>query len=281
VQATQQAAQLDDRVRGGAGHRTAVHVAHRAEHLQVRVEPAAHAQAHRRVVLPPQHRVGEDDEVGVEPLPVLADQLEQVRRAGLLLALHEHLQVHRRRRAAGRRQMRADAPQVRHDLPLGVGGTAAVQVPVALGGLERRRLLPLLVLRRADVVVAVDEHGRRVRRRAPFGVDGRALLRFEHLHDREPDAAQGAGKPVRRAAKVDLMLRQATDGPEPDPAGQLVRHRLPVLVEEIVKALHRSLIYPPAGHGTIPVRRRSRALRRSVRCSATRARTPTDEGHRC
>ena len=50
--------------------------------------------------------------------------------------------------------------EVGHDAGLVVGGAAAVEPAVALGGLERRAGPQLVAARRLDVVVGVEQHGR-------------------------------------------------------------------------------------------------------------------------
>jgi hypothetical protein len=88
-------------------------------------------------------------------------------RAGLLLALDEQRDPDRR--AAVERAQRGE---VGHDARLVVGGAARVEATVALGGLERRRRPQLVAAGRLDVVVGVEQHGRRGGRRGPAGQDG-------------------------------------------------------------------------------------------------------------
>ncbi len=87
-----------------------------------------------------------------------ASSAAQRRRAGLLLALDEDRDAHRRVAAerADRRQMRCDAGLV-------VGGAAAVEPAVALGRLERRRVPLAAVALGLHVVVGVQQHRRRAR----------------------------------------------------------------------------------------------------------------------
>jgi hypothetical protein len=81
-------------------------------------------------------------------------QCGQRGRAGLLLALDEQRHPHGRAAAE-----RAQHRQVGHHPGLVVGGAAAVQPSVALGGFERRARPVLVATRGLHVVVRVEQHG--------------------------------------------------------------------------------------------------------------------------
>ena len=101
--------------------------------------------------------------------------------ADLLLALDHDLDPDRR--LAVPRAQRAD---VADHVGLGVRRAAAVERAVALGRLPRRRGPQRLVAGRDDVVVAVEQHGRRARRRRDLADDRgrgpRQLERGDVLH---------------------------------------------------------------------------------------------------
>ena len=80
-------------------------------------------------------RVGDDDDVGGEPVAVLAQQLGQGVRADLLLALDEQGDAHGQVVAED-----ADGAEVRGDAGLVVGGAAGVEPSVALHRLEWGRM---------------------------------------------------------------------------------------------------------------------------------------------
>ena len=94
------------------------------------------------------------------------------RAARLLLALDHELDPDRRLALPG--AQRAD---VHEDVRLRVRRAAPVDRAVALGRLERRRLPLRLVARGDDVVVPVQEHGRRALRRRDLADDDRRRVR--------------------------------------------------------------------------------------------------------
>jgi hypothetical protein len=108
--------------------------------------------------------VADDDDVAGQPVGALAQQVGEVRRAGLLLALDEQLDRDGGGVAAGGGQVRPDAEQVEGDVALVVDGAAGVQLwtvgALDAGRLERRVLPQRLRVDRLDVVVAVDERDR-------------------------------------------------------------------------------------------------------------------------
>ena len=77
-----------------------------------------------------------DDDVAGEPVAPLREQGGEVRRAGLLLALDDQLEVDGGAGAAGRREVGADAERVEEDLALVVGRAARVQ-PLAVDASAR------------------------------------------------------------------------------------------------------------------------------------------------
>ena len=104
-------------------------------------------------------------------LAVLAQQRGEGVGADLLLALDEHRDADR--------QVVAVHPQraeVGRDPGLVVGGAARVQAAVALGRLERRGVPLGVVVLGLDVVVGVEQHGRRALR-APLVRDHRRAHR--------------------------------------------------------------------------------------------------------
>lgn len=112
---------------------------------------------------------------------------------------------------------RADVDE---EVRLRVGGAAAVDRAVALARLERRRLPELLVARGHDVVVAVQEHGRRAGRPGDLAGEHRRRAREIEPSQRRPHALeQRAHRLVRledRAVRVlgEPPLGQGRDGDE-------------------------------------------------------------------
>ena len=95
--------------------------------VDLAVGQAAHAGADGGRVARPHAGVGDDDDVAARAGRACAPQQRgEVRRAGLLLALDEQLEVDGRAGAAGGRQVRPDAEGVEEDLALVVGRAAGV-----------------------------------------------------------------------------------------------------------------------------------------------------------
>ena len=82
--------------------------------------------------------------------------------------------------------MRLERGEMHKYLTFVVDGAAAVDLPVANRRLEGRRLPERDRIFGLDVVVAVDQHGRRARRTEPLAVCHGQPRRLEHLGAREP-----------------------------------------------------------------------------------------------
>ena len=168
--------------------------------------------------------VADHDDVAVEPVPPLAEQVGEVRRAGLLLTLDDQLDGDRRGVPAGGGQVRADAEQVEGDVALVVDGAAGVQLGT-VGALDDRRLerrvLPQLQrVDRLHVVVAVDQRDRgALVGGRPLGEDRRRARGRPDLDGREAGAAQRLGQPLGAggtsaacagSAEIDGIRNQAS-----------------------------------------------------------------------
>jgi hypothetical protein len=95
VQVGEQSAQFGDRVDHSPGHRAAMDVLGGPVDLDGGLHRAAHAMAHRGMVRRPEHRVAEHHQVDVGPtFTVVLEQVREMLRTRLLLALHQHLDVH-------------------------------------------------------------------------------------------------------------------------------------------------------------------------------------------
>ncbi len=126
------------------------------------------------------------------------EELREVRRADLLLAFDEHLDVDRRRVSEG-----AERPEVNRDPGLVVRSAATVDAAAALNRLERRGRPGALVPRRLDVVVRVEEHGRRRRRARHLPEDGRrAAVNLKQLDSLHPDVGEEIACQIGCGAEV-------------------------------------------------------------------------------
>jgi len=247
VEAGDQAAQRDERIRDKAAPHAGVDgVGERAD-LDVDADQAAEARGQGGDADVPVAGVGDDDDVGAQPALVLLEQRGERVGTDLLLALDEHRDVHG--------QLGAEDPQraeVRGDAGLVVGGATGVQAAVALGRLERRRVPLGVVVLGLDVVVGVEQHRRRALgsplvgddgRGAPLGaddVDGLEVLVAEELGD-----GLGAALDLGRTRGVgadrldaDQVLEVLAD------AGQHRVHPCPDVVDGDL-----------AAHGAQPIRR--------------------------
>ena len=125
-----------------------------------------------------------------------SSQRVEVDGARLLLAL-EHV-AHVDRHRATRREEARGGHHVGVDLAL-VVGRAAREDPVADDDrLERRRRPQVERVDRLDVVVAVDDDRRGVRRVEPVGVDDRVAAGLADLDVLEAGRGQGVGQPAPR-----------------------------------------------------------------------------------
>ena len=168
--------------------------------------------------------VREHEHVGAQPLAVGAQELGEMQRADLLLALDEHLHVERQ--AARRVAPGAQRRHVEQQPRLVVDDAAAVEAPVApQGRLEGRRLPALGPPRRLHVVVGVDEHRPGFGPGAqPFAVHRRMRARqAQQLDAPEPRGfeegrhALGAALHLRR---IEARRRDARDARERDEVGE-------------------------------------------------------------
>ena len=190
AQAVEQAAEDPDGIRHGPAEVTAVDGPVEARHLDVHLHEAAQLPGDRRDAGREVVGVGEDHDVRVQLRAVALEEGRQAGRADLLLALDQELEVDGH--AAGGAEVRGGGRHPGEKAALVVGRPAAVEPPLLLDG-KKRRARPLLGRpRRHDVVVAVDEHGRRPGRVEPVAVDvGRDARQLERGRRSRPRAGRG------------------------------------------------------------------------------------------
>ena len=140
---------------------------------------------------------------------MLLDEVVEIRGADFLLAFEDDLDVHRQ--AAVLLQVRLDRLEVHEDLPLVVGRAARVNLAVADGRLERRRLPEVERIDRLHVVVAVEEDRRRARRAKPVAVHDREARRLDQPDILQADAPHLLRRPLGATLHVVLVLRQRAD----------------------------------------------------------------------
>ena len=135
-------------------------------------------------------------------------------RARLLLALEDVADVDRE--ATARREDGRGRHQVEVDLALVVGGAAAEHPPSVHDRLERRRRPEVQRVDRLDVVVAVDQDGRRALGMQPIAVDDGMAGRLGDLDVLEADPSHRIRQPLGGASAVDGMRRDAGDARDPE-----------------------------------------------------------------
>ena len=137
--------------RGGPEH-ARVHVRPPGANAQVEVDHPPHADREARLPAP-DHRAVEDQRDGGRPL-VLVDPVDDRAAADLLLAVEREADVDRQRALVGELPRRLDEHE---HVPLVVGDPAGVELAVAPGQLERRRLPELERVGRLHVEVRVRQ----------------------------------------------------------------------------------------------------------------------------
>ena len=157
----------------------------------------------------------------------------------------------------GRPVVGAQHGEVGHDAGLVVGGAAAVEAAGALGGLERRGRPQLVAAGRLDVVVGVEQHGRRAGRGGPVGDDRRgAAVRRDDPDVGPPAPAGQRGDGLGAAPRVVGVRGVGPDARDADEAleigprtGQNARHGGGEVGGQVVAAVF------PARSGTAPMLR--------------------------
>ena len=180
-----------------------------AADVDLEIGQAAQAVADRRDAAVEHRRVADHDDVGAEHGLVGADEVVEVGAPHFLLALEQHLDVHRQ--PAVLRQVRLDRLHVHEDLALVVDGAAGIELAVAHGGVERRRRPQLDRIHRLHVVVAVEEDRRRALGAEPFGVDHGMAGRLHETRVVQADAGELGRRPLGAAPDVGGVRRQRRD----------------------------------------------------------------------
>ena len=143
----------------------------------------------------------------LELVLVGADEVVEVDAADFFFAFEDELDVHRQ--PAVLLQVRFDRLEVHEHLALVVGRAARVDLAVADGRLERRRLPEVERIDRLHVVVAVEEDRRRARRAEPVAVDDRIARRLDQPDVLQADARASRRRTTRRSAARRRRARAA------------------------------------------------------------------------
>ncbi len=194
VQAGNEATERVGRVVHGAAVVAGVKVPVRALQGDLGVGQPAQAVRDRRRLRREHGRVRDEDDVAVEPLPLLADVRLDCHRAGFLFALDDVLEVDRK--VALGRQVRLGGLGVHEHLALVVTRAAGVQGAVVPSWVERVGGPLLQRVGRLHVVVAVHDDGRLVGGGDVLGVDEGVAVGLDDLGVLHPDAVEVVGEPL-------------------------------------------------------------------------------------
>ena len=207
------------RVQHGAAVEARVQVARPGADLDRCLHEAARADGDRRCALVRHQRVEDDRAVDAEVR--VAQPAQHRAAADLLLSLdqeaHVHGQLARARELAGHMQKRQEVALV-------VRRAARVEPAAALGRLERRRGPGLARARVLDVVVAIGEHGRRIRARGAQVPDRHRVASVDH--DLVRLAARGLdplADPVAGAAECRGVAAPGGDRGNAKPVDELIQ----------------------------------------------------------
>jgi hypothetical protein len=225
-----------------------VHAVVQGAHLDQAVDQSAQRRGEGGYADVPVVRVGEHEDIGGQPVAMLVEDGRQRRRAGLLLALDEDGDTHRRLAV-----VREIGSHVGRDSGLVVGGSPAVQPAAALGGLERRTVPVALVPRRLHVVVGVQQHGGRPRGRWVPGHDRRPPARLDHLDVREAHRPQQTCHRLGAAGHLRCVAVDVAHGRDADQVLEPAVDPWPVPFDggpELGHPGRRGRV--GAGHGTRP-----------------------------
>ena len=188
-------------------------VAGGAGDLDFGVHQAAGGGRHRGHVLLRERSVEQHHGVRAQAVAFGLEKGGEDDAAALLLTLDRHPQVDGQS-AAFRLHRVADGGDQRHVVRLAVAGAARVDLAIADGRLERRRLPLLERVRGLDVVVAVDEERGRPLGSGPLGVDGRVTVAF-HQPGFHPRVLEPLPHELGAAAAVRLVSAQRAHARDP------------------------------------------------------------------
>ena len=214
-------------------------IAFRAAQIDLVIHEPAKAVANRRNLAREHRRVRDHDDIGREQRLVLPDELVEVQASDLFFSFEKHLDV--QRKAAGLLHVGLDRLEVHEDLSLVVGGAARVDLVLAHGRFERRRIPEIDRVHGLDVVVAVEQDRRRPGRVQPIAIDDRIAGRVEQPHMLEADALHVIGAPLGCAPHVCLMLRKRADARDREVLLELVNVAITLqvdVVDDLVDVVH-------------------------------------------
>jgi hypothetical protein len=204
--------------------------------VELAVDEAAQPVADRRHAAVEHRRIGNYHDVGGELGLMRLDEVIEVGGPDFLLALEDDLHVDGQ--LPGLLQVRLDGFEVHEDLALVVGRAARVDLAVANGGCKRRRLPQLDRIDRLDVVVAVEEDGRRAFGAQPVAVHDRVARCFDEADIAEADAPHLLGGPLGAAANVAGVLRQRADARNGEVSLQLLDVTIAIRMDIVDDVIH-------------------------------------------
>ena len=148
------------------------------------------------------------------------------------------------RQRAGLLQMRLDRLEVHEHLALVVGRAARVDLAVADGRLERRRLPEVQRVDRLHVVMPVEQDGRRACGAQPVAVDDGMPGRLDQPDVLQADPLHLVPRPLGAAPHVRCVLWQRADAGNGEVGFELVDVAIAMGVDEVEDVVHDSLSVP-------------------------------------
>ena len=165
--------------------------------------------------------VADQHRVRPGPLGLGPQQVVDHPSAALLLSLEDEADVEGR--LAVRVHHGLVGLQETEDLSLVVRRAAGVELAVADGGRERRRVPFLDRIGRLDVVVAVDQERRAAGDDGPLGPDHRMPVALDQVHHRAAQPGQLGAEPVGGAAGVLGMCGEGAHAGNGEEVGELLQ----------------------------------------------------------
>ncbi len=141
------------------------------------IDQAAQTDAKRGKALGVELCIGDERDIGLELAGIFRDELADRRAADFFFAFDQEFEIDGQPAVDGAQSF--GGLDVHVHLALVVGGAARVDVAVADGRLEGRRMPQLQRIGRLDVVVAVAQHGGLAGGVEPVGIDQRVARRWE------------------------------------------------------------------------------------------------------
>ena len=224
--------QGEERIRGSASVHAGVQVGLGAVGFDFGVDQTAQADAQRGKIGREEFGVADQREISFQLGFLLDDVFVDGFAADFFFAFENHFHVDRQLAAAGLHEG-FESFDFHPELAFVVDGAAGVDVVVALGGLEGRRVPFVERLGGLHVVVGVAQRGRLAGGVQPVGVDEGMSLGGDDLDVFHADAAQFVGHVVGSFLNVGLVLFEGADAGDAEKIFEFVQKTLLITAGKI------------------------------------------------